>query len=550
MDPITLSLILGLGGYIGARVLGGIAESATGSNGFGKFCKYTADIGLFVYMTVTLAGVPLVGAASSKILEWLAPTAVTSLWSIGKFVGATAIGGCLASIIKWKSGHTSEEAGKGFGDAISGLYHKVKEKIQHKLEKHKLDEHKLEKQDDHKLEQKALLDDQDDESSQNLEKAIVKYDPKQALINLKALLESKDSGYESDSDHDSSDKTPLINNTVDHKTKSKITVSDNKNINNKSSKNLHHDSNKDAELHADIKEMVSKYIADGTISKHEAIKYLGHDAVLNIASEAIQDHETSKKLYKLGTKHPEYVVADVLKGITKDAIPESVLFAIGENIVQPALDVKAKYVWDPLQEKVKDKPALSKVVKFFKKLDVHPFGNKKAYDEYTKQKAELTEQNPELSKALKEGGDLLTSKLTSGQFVSNDHKEVINHASSNRSKEQESDTSNLNDALNHFVTDDNREQVLSNVKKYLTEITSTNPSLKDVVDLYLDSLQSLSNQELGQKIISDYKIFQSSMQRQEENELTSYMSCRQEVSREDMDLEGIDDEVQSHEIVG
>ena len=55
MDPITLSLILGLGGYIGARVLGGIAESATGSNGFGKFCKYTADIGLFVYMTVTLA---------------------------------------------------------------------------------------------------------------------------------------------------------------------------------------------------------------------------------------------------------------------------------------------------------------------------------------------------------------------------------------------------------------------------------------------------------------------------------------------------------------
>ena len=342
-------------------------------------------------MTVTLAGVPLVGAASSKILEWLAPTAVTSLWSIGKFVGATAIGGCLASIIKWKSGDTSEEAGKGLGDAISGLYYKVKEKIQHKLEKHELDEHKLEKQDDHKLEQKALLDDQDDESSQNLEKAVVKYDPKQAMINLKALLESKDSGYESDSDHDSSDKTPLINNTVDHKTKSKITVSDNKNINNKSSKNLHHDSNKDAELHADIKEMVSKYIADGTISKHEAIKYLGHDAVLNIASEAIQDHETSKKLYKLGTKHPEYVVADVLKGITKDAIPEIVLFAIGENIVQPALDVKAKYVWDPLQEKVKDKPVLSKVVKFFKKLDVHPFGNKKAYDEYTKQKEELTE---------------------------------------------------------------------------------------------------------------------------------------------------------------
>lgn len=510
MDPITLSLILGLGGYIGARVLGGIAESATGSNGFGKFCKYTADIGLFVYMTVTLAGVPLVGAASSKILEWLAPTAVTSLWSIGKFVGATAIGGCLASIIKWKSGHTSEEAGKGFGDAISGLYHKVKDKIQHKLEQHKLDEHKLDdhadKNDDHhdnSLTQKVLLDDQD-ENPQNLEKAVVKYDPKQAMINLKALLESKEMSY---------------------------------------------DSNKEAELHADIKEMMSKYIADGTISKHEAIKYLGHDAVLNIASEAIQDHETSKKLYKLGTKHPEYVVADVLKGITKDAIPESVLFAIGENIVQPALDVKAKYVWDPLQEKVKDKPTLSKIVKFFKKLDVHPFGNKKAYDEYTKQKEELTEHNQELSKALKEGGDLLTSKLTSGKFVSNDHKEAVNHASSNSSS-KDNDTSNLNDAFNHFVTDDNREQVLSNVKKYLTAAIKTNPSLKDVVDLYLDSLQSLSNQELGQKIISDYKIFQSSMQRQEENELTSYMSCRQEVSREDTDLEGIDDEVQNHEIVG
>lgn len=522
MDPITLSLILGLGGYIGARVLGGIAESATGSNGFGKFCKYTADIGLFVYMTVTLAGVPLVGAASSKILEWLAPTAVTSLWSIGKFVGATAIGGCLASIIKWKSGHTSEEAGKGLGDAISGLYHKVKEKIQHKLEKHKLDEHKLEKHDDNSPAQKVLLDDQDDESSQNLTKAVVKYDPKQAMINLKALLENK----------------------------SQMTVANNKSINDKSSKNLHHDSHKDAELHADIKEMVSKYIADGTISKHEAIKYLGHDAVLNIASEAIKDHKTSKKLYKLGTKHPEYVVADVLKGITKDAIPESVLFAIGENIVQPALDVKAKYAWDPLQEKVKDKPALSKVVKFFKKLDVHPFGNKKAYDEYTKQKAELTEKNPELSKALKEGGDLLTSKLTSGKFVSNNHNEAVNHASSNSSQEQENNISNLNNALNHFVTDDNREQVLLNVKEYLTTITSTNPHLKDSVDQYLDSLQDLSNQALGEKIISDYKIFQSSMQRQEENELTSYMSCRQEVLREDMDLEGIDDEVQNHEIVG
>lgn len=474
MDPITLSLILGLGGYIGARVLGGIAESATGSAGFGKFCKYTADIGLFVYMTVTLAGVPMVGAASSKILEWLAPTAVTSLWSIGKFVGATAIGGRLASIIKWKSGHTSEEAGKGLGDAISGLYHKVKEKIQHKLEKH------ADKNDDHhdnSLTQKALLDDQDDSSSQNLTKAVVKYDPKQALINLKALLESKDSGYESDSDSNRSDKTPLIN------------------------KNSQ-DSNKDAELHTDLKEMVSKYIADGTISTHEAIKYLGHDAVLNIASEAIKDPDTSQKLYKLGTKHPEYVVADVLKGITKDAIPESVLFAIGENIVQPALDVKAKYVWDPLQEKVKDKPALSKVVKFFKKLDVHPFGNKKAYDEYTKQKAELTEQNLELSKALKEGGDLSTSKLTSGKFVSNDHKEVVNHASSNSNKEDssnENNSSNQNDALNHFVTDENREQVLLNVKEYLTNITSTNLGLKDSVDQYLNSLQDLSNQALGKK---------------------------------------------------
>lgn len=36
---------------------------------------------------------------------------------------------------------------------------------------------------------------------------------------------------------------------------------------------------------------------------------------------------------------------------------------------------------------------------------------------------------------------------------------------------------------------------------------------------------------------------------EDNNELTSYMSCRQEVSREDMDLEGIDDEVQNHEIV-
>lgn len=37
---------------------------------------------------------------------------------------------------------------------------------------------------------------------------------------------------------------------------------------------------------------------------------------------------------------------------------------------------------------------------------------------------------------------------------------------------------------------------------------------------------------------------------EDNDELTSYMSCRQEVAAEDMDLEGIDDEVQNHEIVG
>ncbi len=123
-------------------------------------------------------------------------------------------------------------------------------------------------------------------------------------------------------------------------------------------------------------------------------------------------------------------------------------------------------------------------------------------------------------------------------------------------------------ANNSIITNANREQILEGIKQYLTSFANDNPDLKVNIDQYLASLQSLSNQGLGEKIISDYKILQSRVQNhdmelqnqstrvnededanEDNNELTSYMSCRQEVSREDMDLEGIDDEVQNHEIV-
>lgn len=122
-----------------------------------------------------------------------------------------------------------------------------------------------------------------------------------------------------------------------------------------------------------------------------------------------------------------------------------------------------------------------------------------------------------------------------------------------------SDSSNQVDVSSdvHFMTDQNREQVLLNVKKYLAGIIHTNSllELEDGVDQYLELLQSLNNQELGEKIISDYQLLQSNMQDQDtemQYEMTQRyqdadilvpcISCRQEALKDERELEGIVEE--------
>lgn len=105
---------------------------------------------------------------------------------------------------------------------------------------------------------------------------------------------------------------------------------------------------------------------------------------------------------------------------------------------------------------------------------------------------------------------------------------------------------------NYIITNANREQILEGIKQYLTSFANDNPDLKENIDQYLTAVNDYSNQELeslildfaeGQKVVKEMELHEA------ESVLAPYMSCGMEASQEAMELEGIDDEVQSHEIL-
>lgn len=107
-------------------------------------------------------------------------------------------------------------------------------------------------------------------------------------------------------------------------------------------------------------------------------------------------------------------------------------------------------------------------------------------------------------------------------------------------------------ASNSIVTNANREQILEGIKQYLTSFANDNPDLKENINQYLTTVNDYSNQEL-EKLILDFAEGQTVVKEMELHEAASvlapYMSCDMEALKEEMDLEGIDDEVSNHEIL-
>lgn len=114
------------------------------------------------------------------------------------------------------------------------------------------------------------------------------------------------------------------------------------------------------------------------------------------------------------------------------------------------------------------------------------------------------------------------------------------------------DNSSDDATVQAVITDENRGQILDGIKQYLSSFANENPDLKENISQYLTAVSDYSNQEL-EKLILDFAESQKVVKEMElheaESVLAPYMSCGQEANQESMELEGIDDEVQSHEVL-
>jgi patatin-like phospholipase/acyl hydrolase len=92
-----------------------------------------------------------------------------------------------------------------------------------------------------------------------------------------------------------------------------------------------------------------------------------------------------------------------------------------------------------------------------------------------------------------------------------------------------------------------KEELLMGIKKFLNAFSEQNPTLKNDIDKFLQKAENYTLEEIKGCIVS---FEQASLKWQaEQNSLNVFSSCSMEALKEEMDLEGIDDEVQSHEIL-
>nr|WP_015060335.1 patatin-like phospholipase family protein [Rickettsia felis]ADD74110.1 patatin-like phospholipase [Rickettsia felis] len=155
-------------------------------------------------------------------------------------------------------------------------------------------------------------------------------------------------------------------------------------------------------------------------------------------------------------------------------------------------------------------------------------------------------------KAAKDAGGAI--ELGSGLDLENssDDDAMINKEAIANSNEDANKSDGDDVVSNSIITNENREQILDGIKQYLTSFANDNPDLQENIVQYLTSVNDYSNQEL-EKLILDFaegqKVVQEMELHEAESVLAPYMSCGMEANQEAMELEGIDDEVQNHEVL-
>ncbi|HJD56038.1 MAG TPA: patatin-like phospholipase family protein [Rickettsia endosymbiont of Pyrocoelia pectoralis] len=162
----------------------------------------------------------------------------------------------------------------------------------------------------------------------------------------------------------------------------------------------------------------------------------------------------------------------------------------------------------------------------------------------TKETESLDDSSPkniarleEIGRKYVEENSELIQKLCDNLLHNVNKEQVANQAQEIQDEGYESDTE----------ADYGKEELLSGIKKFLNEFSKENPELKENIDYFLQKAENYTLEEIEKCII---EFGQESLRLQEEQFKADMLSsCSMEALKEEMDLEGIDDEVTNHEIL-
>lgn len=124
--------------------------------------------------------------------------------------------------------------------------------------------------------------------------------------------------------------------------------------------------------------------------------------------------------------------------------------------------------------------------------------------------------------------------------------------------EEEEDIANNEDAVNTPIAqaldskdikdiEPGKEELLAGIKEFFNPFIEKNPEAKADIENFLHEIKNWTLEEIENGIVS-FK--EASLKWQaEQNSLDVFSSCSMEALKEEMDLEGIDDEVSNHEIL-
>lgn len=146
-------------------------------------------------------------------------------------------------------------------------------------------------------------------------------------------------------------------------------------------------------------------------------------------------------------------------------------------------------------------------------------------------------------------------------IINDSYKELFHINTSNNELDEgfeEEDIANNEDAVNTPIaqaldskditdTEPGKEELLAGIKEFFNPFIEKNPEAKADIENFLHEIKNWTLEEIENGIVS-FK--EASLKWQaEQNNLDVFSSCSMEALKEEMDLEGIDDEVSNHEIL-